>query len=490
MMMNIMHNSSRWAPNRARFIWDFFSAMVVSIFVLGYYGLFLNLPVPLILIGSPILVILFNVLFGIYSRYRIGSGFLKGTIFAISLIFSGLVMLALGATLAPILLWAFILWPILSLPRIFLNIRHQNPVGLLDKVVKQRGPVLVVGGGGYIGTHVVEQLLEEGYSVRVLDRFMYGKESLKNFIGKIEIVEGDATDIQKLMQAMDGASSVVHLAGIVGDPACAVDEQFTRHANIISTRMVKDVAISFGVSRFIFASSCSVYGSSDNEVDESSSLNPLSLYAQTKIDSEQELLHCQADSFSVTILRFATIFGHSHRPRFDLVANLFTAQAMNNGSVRVIGPQQWRPFVHVSDLARAVVLVLGASPKTISGQIFNVGDRCLNMTIGELGKKVAGIVSKERPVTITVEDNPADRRNYSVSFEKIRKMLGFEAKVLLEPGIQEIVNEFKKGTYSDFKDSRYNNVAVTKKAAEDFRDPLQVMNLYQPINEQRRQVIL
>ena len=487
--MRLSFDPTRWSPNRTRLVWDVLSSVFSSVFVVFYQVFLIKAMAPWVLFVGPIAVIAFNYALGIYTRSRIGSGFKKGGIFFVSVVLSAIVMSILGSPLAPTLLWASFLWPLLSLPRMFLNIhsiRSKANSNILAKVVKQRGPVLVVGGAGYIGTHVVNQLLLNGYPVRILDRFMYGREPIRDFADKIEVIDGDATDIQKLTQAMNGASAVVHLAGLVGDPACAVDAEFTRHANIVTTRMVKEIAMSFGVSRFIFASSCSVYGVSDIEVNETSALNPVSLYARTKIDSERELLLCQADDFDVTILRFATVFGHSWCPRFDLVANLFVAQAMMNGSIRVIGPSQWRPFVHVRDLARSVVATLKASPSITGGQIFNVGDRRLNLTIGDLGKLVAQVISKERPVEITVEENPSDLRNYAVSFEKIRKNLGFEASVLLEPGLQEIVSEFKKGTYGNYQDSRYSNVSITKKAVESFWDPMQVTNLYQPLNEQKR----
>ena len=251
---------------------------------------------------------------------------------------------------------------------------------------------------------------------------MYGQQSLAPFLGRrdFELIEGDATDITKLTLAMKGASAVVHLAGLVGDPACAVDEQFTRHTNIVATRMAKDVAQSMGVHRFVFASSCSVYGMSDKEVSETDALNPVSMYAQTKIDSENELLYSGRDDFFVTVLRFATVFGHSPRPRFDLVGNLFTAQAMTDGLITVIGPQQWRPFIHVRDLGRAIVKVLKANPALVQSQIFNVGDKRLNMTILQLAEAVQKVCSHGREVKISVSENVQDRRNYAVSFEKIQ----------------------------------------------------------------------
>jgi dTDP-D-glucose 4,6-dehydratase len=135
----------------------------------------------------------------------------------------------------------------------------------------------------------------------------------------------------------------------------------------------------------------------------------------------------------------------------------------------------------VKDLARAIVAVMKADPEAMRGQIFNVGDSRLNVTIGQLGKLVQGIVQAERPVEVEVIENSADQRNYAVSFDKIKTTLGLEASVTLEEGLREIVKEFKKGTYNDYKGQEYSNVAVTRKAVEDFRDPLQVMNLYRPL---------
>ncbi len=367
------------------------------------------------------------------------------------------------------------------------NGRAHRKRGLMEAVRplllrRWAGPVLVVGGGGYIGTHVVEQLLAEGWRVRVLDRLLFGKAPLQDFFGnpRFELVEGDATDILKLIEAMQGASAVVHLAGLVGDPACALDETFTWHENVTATHQVKEAARAFGVRRFIFSSSCSVYGINTVEVDETSAVNPVSLYARSKVDSERELLLCADEHFSVTILRFATVFGHSRRPRFDLVANLFTAQAMVDGKITLMGPSQWRPFVHVRDLARGIVAALEANPERMRGQVFNVGDRGLNMTIGQLAALVQKVVSRERPVEI-VEMASKDPRNYAGSFEKIRRDLGFEAEMSMESGIEEIVSEFKKGSYGHYKDAVYSNVETTKKALSDFRQGAQMVPVHPPV---------
>jgi dTDP-4-dehydrorhamnose reductase len=327
----------------------------------GYAALFLGRGIPVVFLSAG-LALLLNWVFGLYTRARMGAGSMKAARIAASVAFSAVVAIVASRSSTPaVLLWAALVVAPLVLPRLLLNIdvRATRP-NLLTTAVQSRGPVLLVGGAGYIGTHVVAELLAANHRVRVLDRLIYGRKPVEGFLDdpRFELVEGDVTDILKLVQAMKDASAVVHLAGLVGDPACAIDEAFTRHANVIATRMVKEVALSMGVSRFVFASSCSVYGATEYRVAEGDELNPVSLYARTKIDSEQELLLSPYDYFQPIVLRFATVFGHSRRPRFDLVANLFTAQAINDGVITVTGERQWRPFIHVVDLAKAIVLAL------------------------------------------------------------------------------------------------------------------------------------
>lgn len=477
--MSILKSIKRsLGSNSSRIFYDFGSSLLLAAFVYVFWNHLLdfssspNALSPLVFLLAP-LILAFNGLFGIYTRFRIGSGKVKAPLLSLSLLCSCLVLGTLGVKPTALLLLGTMSWAPLVLPRVFLNFDTRSKSGLISTAIKGKGPVLVVGGAGYIGSYVLECLLSEGMPVRLFDSFLYGKDSIAEFLNhpRLEIVEGDITDIMKLTEAMNGASAVVHLAGLVGDPACAVDESFTRHTNVIATRMLKEVAISMGVPRFIFASSCSVYGANDNEVDENSELNPVSLYARTKIDSERELLSLIDESFCVTILRFATVFGHSRRPRFDLVANLFTAQAVNENQITVMGENQWRPFIHVKDLARAVVMALKAKPDVVRSQTFNVGDSRLNMTIGSLAKEVQAIVGADRNVDLSIQPNIGDRRNYIVSFKKINKALGFEASVLMKDGISEMYSEFKKGSYNHYRDAIYSNLEMTRKAVVDFKDP-------------------
>jgi nucleoside-diphosphate-sugar epimerase len=477
---------SSLGPNEARIVYDFFLGTITWGLATLFSWFFLYVvPNPITMVIPFALIVMIGVL-GIYTRFKNATGFLKSVLLLLAVGGVTVLYCFLSGQVSTAILWALLVGPNLCLARILLNIPHSKHRGIVTVAVKQRGPVLVIGGAGYIGCHIIEQLLNSGRSVRVLDRLMYGRDAISGFMNhaNFEFIEGDVTNITKLTTAMSGVAGVVHLAGLVGDPACAVDPGFTRHTNIISTRMAKDVAQSMGIHRFVFASSCSVYGATDQEVAEEDPLNPVSLYAQTKIDSERELIGSTRDDFVVTILRFATVFGHSRRPRFDLVGNLFTAQAVNNGLLTVIGPDQWRPFIHVRDLARAVVLVLTSPTYAVHGQIFNVGDKRLNMTILQLAQGVKDIVERGgREVEITVSESVEDRRNYAVSFEKIRSILGFEAETLLEGGINEMVQAFQDGLYGDYREEIYSNVAMTQKALDEFQDPMQVAGLYAPLQD-------
>jgi nucleoside-diphosphate-sugar epimerase len=421
--------------------------------------------------------------FGVYSRLRLALARVKAAVLCGAVLLTSITGAVLSGERAICLLWAMMVISPVVLARLLLSLSSDRHRALARITINRQGPVLVIGGGGYIGSHAVDLLLKKGREVRVLDRLMYGPEPLAEFRHnpRFSLIEGDATDVAKLTSAIKDCSAVIHLAGLVGDPACAVNPEFTRHTNIITTRIAREVAEAMGVHRFIFASSCSVYGVSDREVCETDELHPVSLYAETKIDSERELLANVRDEFFVTILRFATVFGHSRRPRFDLVGNLFAAQAVVDGLITVVGPNQWRPFIHVLDLARAIVMTIEADAQTVQSQIFNVGDRRLNMTILQLAERIRQVVSRDREVEISVTENAQDRRNYAVSFEKIRRVLGFEAETLLDAGIEEVVAHFRNGGYEPYRTECYSNLAMTARAVSAFQDPDQLAHMYAPI---------
>jgi nucleoside-diphosphate-sugar epimerase len=463
-------------PNEARFLFDSAVAVASALAAVLFVAVFVSrdgaqaVAVALI----PALSILGNIAFGLYSRLRKSRTRVKIAAILGSSAATAVAAFAFGISPETVVLFLLLSVPSTVLARLFLNLPNSRIRRVALIATNMRGPVLVIGGAGYIGSHTVEQLLIRGYPVRVLDNLMYGNQSLNDFMNDrdFELVEGDASDLRKVGSAMRDASAVIHLAGLVGD---------TRHTNIVTTRMAKDIAQSLGVRRFIFASSCSVYGASDVEVDELGKLNPVSLYAQTKIDSEQELLASRPDDFHVTILRFATVFGHSRRHRFDLVGNLFTAQAMTEGRITVIGPEQWRPLIHVRDVARAAVAVLDADPRAVDGQIFNVGDARQNMTILQLAHVVRDVTSRYRDVEISVRDDVDDRRNYVVSFAKIRDVLGYRAETSIEDGVREMAEHFRSNHYYPYRDEIYSNVAMIRKVLTADPDPAELMHRYDTV---------
>lgn len=321
--------------------------------------------------------------------------------------------------------------------------------------------VLVIGGAGYIGSALLPRLLNQGYEVCLLDLLFYGKDPIKKFIDhpRLEIVEADFRLIHKIVEAVQGCDAVIHLGGIVGDPACSLDEDLTIEINLAATRMIAEVAKGFGVSRFIFASTCSVYGAGDEVLNEQSKLNPVSLYAKSKIGSERILLQMADDKFSPTMLRFGTIFGLSGRTRFDLVVNILTAKAHWDKEMTVFGGDQWRPFCHVDDAAEAVFRALQSPIEVVDRQIFNVGSNSQNYTI----EQVAEIIKKIVPeASIVSKGADGDRRNYRVDFAKIESVLEFKAKWSIEDGVNQILDAIRSGEISNYSDKRYSNFAFLK----------------------------
>src|SRR5262245_14075544 len=317
--------------------------------------------------------------------------------------------------------------------------------------------VLLIGGAGYIGSALLPMLLEKGYRVRLLDLFLYGSEAIKDFLyhPRLEIMRADFRQVHKVVEATKNMDAVIHLGAIVGDPACALDEDLTIEVNLMATRMIAEVAKGSGVSRFIFASTCSVYGASDEVLDEQSELNPVSLYARSKIASERVLMSLSDSNFAPAVLRFGTIYGLSGRTRFDLVINLLTAKALIEGQITIRGGDQWRPFVHVHDAALAVFKTLDAPFPLVKHETFNVGSNEQNHTIYQIGK----IINQFVPAAQVLDQGAdTDRRNYRVNFNKIRDILGFAPVWVVEEGVAQVIEAIKSGKIKDYRDPRYSNV--------------------------------
>jgi len=316
--------------------------------------------------------------------------------------------------------------------------------------------VLVTGGAGYIGSRLVRDLLGRGYHVRVLDNLLYGGESIADLDGHpcFELIVDDFRSQIAVDAALRGAEAVVHLGAIVGDPACALDQDFTIQTNLEATQLLIAGAKRAGIRRFLFASTCSVYGASDGVLDETSALSPVSLYAHTKMASEEAVLAAKDDVFAPVNLRFATVYGVSHRPRFDLVVNLLTAKAVTEGQITIHGGEQWRPFVHVADIASSIVLALEAPVDGVSGETFNVGSTDENYHLSKIGELIADLVPSADVLT---NDQIHDRRNYFVNFHKLRDRLGFRPAHTVRSGIVEVVDLVTLGHIGSYQDARYHN---------------------------------
>jgi len=290
---------------------------------------------------------------------------------------------------------------------------------------------------------------------------LYGGNSLLGLYSedKFEFVRGDIRDKEIASQAVLGMDSVVHLAAIVGDPACARQPDESQSVNLDASLQMFETARDHGVDKFVFASTCSNYGKmtdSAQYVTEESELRPVSLYAENKVAVETSLLsESSQDSVNVTVLRLATAFGLSPRMRFDLTVNEFTLELLVNKTLMVYGEQFWRPYIHVCDIARAVSIVLEASLDKVSGRVFNVGDNSQNFRKGEIVELVRSVIKQECDIQhVKKEEDP---RDYRVSFDRINSELGFSITRTVENGIREIADVVRKGVIADFDHPYYRN---------------------------------
>jgi len=303
--------------------------------------------------------------------------------------------------------------------------------------------VMVTGAGGYIGTQLVRDLVKAGHEVTAVDRFFFGKEPLSEFVGnkQVTIKQKDIRDLDQ--NDFKGHDAVCDLACLSNDPAGEIDPQLTYEINRDGRIHVAKTAKQAGVKKYIISSSCSVYGKGDEpQLSETSDTNPISVYAKSTLEAEQQNLSIADNNFSVTSLRNATVFGLSTRMRFDLVVNLMTLTAFQKGRIIVMGGGlQWRPLVHLSDVSRAFIAVISSKQDLINKEIFNVG--LDNFQI----KNLAYIVREELPINIEIDLAPddADKRDYNVVFEKAEKILGFKAKTMVTDGVKEIYKALKSG---------------------------------------------
>ncbi|MCC7187966.1 MAG: NAD(P)-dependent oxidoreductase [Anaerolineales bacterium] len=325
--------------------------------------------------------------------------------------------------------------------------------------------ILITGGAGYIGSLLTSELLRLGHRVTVLDSLLFGGEAIVPFLHhpNFHFVKTDMTEPRAVKEALksdwDKPDAVIHLAAIVGFPACqAVGKQVAWKYNVESTKLVYGQAVDLGVERFVFASTYSNYGlSADGKpVTEESPLNPQSLYAETKIASEEFLL-AQKDSPTAPLLfRFATLYGLSPRTRFDLIVNQFVLEAFTKRVLIIYQRGYSRSFVHIRDVARGVIMGLEADQAKIRGQVFNLGTDNGNYSKDD----IVALVRKRMPeVEIEYKDLTfgGDMRDITVSFAKIKKVLGFDTTLDVDDGIRELLFALKSGLIQNPTDTRYRN---------------------------------
>jgi nucleoside-diphosphate-sugar epimerase len=322
--------------------------------------------------------------------------------------------------------------------------------------------VLVTGGAGYIGSIVARLLLERGHAVRVLDSLLHGGAALLSLypFDAFEFVRGDIRDGGALDRAMAGVDAVVHLAAIVGDPACKRDPVLAREVNVDASLRLIERCSAHDVERIVFASTCSNYGKMGNAEEyatEETELRPLSVYAETKVAVERSLLERKAGVRpAATVLRFATIFGLSPRPRFDLTVNEFSAELLTRHRLVIFGEQFWRPYVHVADAARAVDLVLAAPVKKVSGAVFNVGTTAENYRKGELVELIkAELGDADLEIEYLAQED--DPRDYRVSFDRFERAFDFGSHRTVRDGVREVLAAVRSGVIEDPLDPRYRN---------------------------------
>jgi nucleoside-diphosphate-sugar epimerase len=323
--------------------------------------------------------------------------------------------------------------------------------------------VLVPGGAGYIGSVLTPTLLAAGYRVRVFDSLLYGNDGF-------EFVRGDVRSPEQVGEAMKGVTDVVLLAALVGDPVCKRNPELASETNLAGARNVVAAANEAGAGRFIFASTCSNYGlrEDDTPATEADDLHPLSLYAETKVEMERELLEANGFSFSPTVLRVSTAYGISPRMRFDLTVSEFTRALALKQELEVYDADTWRPYCHVADISAAILRVLEAPEDTVSGEVFNVGGEESNHTKRSIvGAAVDALEKRGETGEVKWAEGGADARNYRVAFDKIHGELGFEPRHTVPGSIDRLVDAIASGMFADVEERSlaYRNYELTSEAA-------------------------
>jgi nucleoside-diphosphate-sugar epimerase len=324
--------------------------------------------------------------------------------------------------------------------------------------------VLITGGAGYVGSPLVAHLLDTGYRVVVFDKLCFGGESLVHVWGRenFAFVRGDICSQDSVWRLFEQypINHIVHLAAIVGDPACAKQPELARKVNYEASITLLDMAVTRKVKRFVFASTCSNYGKmsgAEGYVDESSPLAPISLYAELKVQVENVILDglVRKGDLCPVCLRFSTVYGISPRMRFDLTVNEFTKELSLGRELLVFGGQFWRPYCHVRDFSQAIRLALTSAAGKVAYNVYNVGSTEENYRKSMIIEEIKKFIPDAKVKYIHKEEDP---RDYRVSFEKIASELGFHVSKRVPDGIREIKQLIDERVLRNPDEARFRNI--------------------------------
>ena len=330
--------------------------------------------------------------------------------------------------------------------------------------MKNKKKILITGGCGYVGTSLIDYLIKLDFEIICLDLMIYGDKSIKSFskYNNIKFYKEDIRKTEIIEKYFTDLDYVIHLAAIVGDKPCESAPEVAYDINFNSTKEIFNLSKKYNIKKFIFASTCSNYGISDPNIfaSEDSKLNPVSLYAETKIDCEKYLSENSDDKMKIVCLRFGTAFGVSKRTRFDLTINSFVFEALKKKKIYLYAPNSWRPYIHVNDMAKIILKFIQSSSKSLKPfDIFNAGFTKNNFTKIQIFSK---ILRNFQNLNYEVIESIEDPRNYKVSFEKIENKLNLEPPISIEDGIRDIQSAFADRLITDQDFESFNLESVTR----------------------------
>lgn len=320
--------------------------------------------------------------------------------------------------------------------------------------------VLVIGGGGYVGSELVPQLIATGKKVRVLDTFWYGSSQFDSLeTSNLDLVKADMRDSTKFKDALSGVNEVIHLACISNDPSFDLNPELGKSVNLDSFLPIVKAIKDSSVERFIYASSSSVYGVREEEnITEDLALDPLTDYSKYKAKCEEIMLNEFDNETTITIARPATVCGYSSRQRFDLVVNILTAHALLNRQIKVFGGSQYRPNLHIKDMVRAYIELLSAERNIIHKEIFNIGSK--NLTVTEIAEAVQKEIDPNLEINYLETNDP---RSYRVDSTKIRNKIGFSPEFTVNDAVADLKNHFNEFKQANpLQNSKYINILKMK----------------------------